>query len=116
MSPQEILGLACVTVVMTTSKIFRPLQRVYPPLFGCGLCLGLWVGIGGAVYGRVFGLAAIEVGAIVGCLAAFLQFALRIMEAMVPPEHVKRSKTLGQWMDEHEARIQSLQDDATSAR
>jgi len=34
-----------VTLVITGSKIAKPIRAIYPPLLSCPLCVGWWVGL-----------------------------------------------------------------------
>lgn len=58
-------ALVGATLVLVRSTLFRPVQRLYPPLFGCAQCAGFWVGaLGGAA-----GLASVGRGRVVDALA-----------------------------------------------
>ena len=37
-------ALVGLTLILVRGTIFRPLQRLYPPLFRCSQCAGFWVG------------------------------------------------------------------------
>jgi hypothetical protein len=43
------VGLAGVTLIITWSHLFRPLRALRPTFLGCPLCVGTWVGWGGAL-------------------------------------------------------------------
>ena len=38
------VSLVGLTLIFVRSTIFRPLQRVWPALFQCSQCVGMWVG------------------------------------------------------------------------
>ena len=38
------VALVGLTLIIVRGTIFRPLQRVWPALFQCSQCAGLWVG------------------------------------------------------------------------
>lgn len=61
------------TLIISSSTLFRPLQRFYSPLFKCSQCVGMWVGMvaGGS------GVVSLEHGRIldafiVGAATSFL--------------------------------------------
>lgn len=61
------------TLLVVSSTAFKPIRRIWPALFQCGQCVGMWVG------GAVGGSGLISTGngraldaIIVGCATSFL--------------------------------------------
>jgi hypothetical protein len=48
-----VSALVGATLIVATSTLFRPLQRLYPPLFRCCQCTGFWVGAAAGAGGLV---------------------------------------------------------------
>lgn len=44
-------ALVGLTLIIVRGTIFRPLQRLYPPLLQCAQCTGAWIGIGACALG-----------------------------------------------------------------
>jgi len=64
------------TLILVRGTIFRPLQRLYPPLFGCSQCTGTWVGIAAGAAGLVTtGHGRVVDALVVGCATSFLSMA-----------------------------------------
>jgi hypothetical protein len=73
-----LLLSACVgaTLLVVRSTPFKPLQRLYPPLFTCSQCTGTWVGIAAGASGLVTtGHGRIIDAVVVGCATSFLAMA-----------------------------------------
>ncbi len=47
------IGLVGLTLIIVRGTIFGPLQRLWPAFFGCGQCVGMWVGMGAGASGIV---------------------------------------------------------------
>lgn len=45
----DLLGLIGATIIFTCSSLFERVRAIYPKFLGCALCVGFWVGVGGAV-------------------------------------------------------------------
>lgn len=63
-----LLALVGATLILVRGTIFRPLQRLWPALFRCAQCAGVWVGgVAGATglvdTGQHFVISALFVGA-----------------------------------------------------
>lgn len=82
-----VLG-AALTLVFVRGSIFEPLRsrgpRLWRELVNCPLCLGVWVGVGSAVYSYLNSTASVlphaleilALGALTGVLALGAQFKL----------------------------------------
>jgi Na+-driven multidrug efflux pump len=73
-----LLLSACIgaTLIVSRSTLFRPLQRLYAPLFGCSQCTGTWVGIAAGAGGLVTtGHGRVVDALVVGCATSFLAMA-----------------------------------------
>lgn len=73
-----LLLSACVgaTLLVVRGTPFKPLQRLYPPLFGCSQCTGTWVGIAAGASGLVTtGHGRVVDALVVGCATSFLALA-----------------------------------------
>ena len=68
-----IAALIGTTLIVVRGTIFRPLQRLYPPLFRCCQCTGFWVGVLAGVSGVVsVGRGRAIDAAVVGPATSFL--------------------------------------------
>jgi hypothetical protein len=68
------------TLILVRGTVFRPLQRLYPPLFECSQCTGTWVGMVAGASGVVsVGHGRILDAVIVGCATSFLSMAADAM-------------------------------------
>lgn len=45
-----LLGAAGLVYVLTQGVITAPIRKIYPPLLGCPMCSGVWVGWMAAAY------------------------------------------------------------------
>lgn len=45
------VALVGLTLILVRGTIFRALQRLYPPLFRCSQCVGMWVGLAAGAIG-----------------------------------------------------------------
>ena len=64
-----VLGLASATLIVTESLLFARVRALWPALLGCPLCLGFWVGIGGAAAHGLPVVQAFEFAPLVGATA-----------------------------------------------
>jgi len=72
----HLSALIGATLILVRGTIFRPLQRLYPPLFGCSQCTGTWVGIAAGAAGLVTtGHGRVVDVLVVGCATSFLSMA-----------------------------------------
>jgi hypothetical protein len=70
------VALVGLTILLVRGTIFRPLQRLYPPLFGCSQCVGFWVGAAaGAGGGASMGGGRILDAVLCGAATSFLAMA-----------------------------------------
>jgi hypothetical protein len=58
------VALVGMTLILVRGTIFRPLQRMYPPLFRCSQCVGMWVGLAAGITG----IASMDRGRIVDAI------------------------------------------------
>jgi hypothetical protein len=70
----HVAALIGATLILVRGTIFRWLQRLYPPLFGCCQCTGTWVGFAAGASGIVSAghgrlIDALVVGAATSVLA-----------------------------------------------
>lgn len=66
-------ALVGATLIVVRGTVFRPLQRLYPPLFECSQCTGTWVGIVAGATGLVsVGRGRVIDAVVVGCATSFL--------------------------------------------
>lgn len=67
------IALIGLTLIVVRGTIFSPLQRLWPALFHCAQCFGMWVGIAAGGYGIVaFGHGRILDGILLGAITSFL--------------------------------------------
>jgi len=64
------VALVGLTLILVRGTIFRPLQRVWPALFRCSQCMGMWIGLAAGAGGIAsvdhgHGVDAVLVGRIV---------------------------------------------------
>lgn len=70
------VALVGLTLVLVRGTIFRPLQRVWPALFGCSQCVGMWVGAAAGARGiATMNLGRILDAAMVGAATSVLSMA-----------------------------------------
>ena len=68
-----ICALVGATLIVARSTLFKPLQRLYPPLFHCCQCAGFWVGFAAGASGVVsVGRGPAIDGVTVGAATSFL--------------------------------------------
>jgi hypothetical protein len=48
-----VCALIGATLLVARSTVFRPIQRLWPALFQCCQCVGVWIGAGAAASGIV---------------------------------------------------------------
>lgn len=67
------IALVGATLIVTRSTIFRPLQRLWPALFQCSQCSGVWVGMAAGASGIAqMGHGRVLDAVIVGAATSFL--------------------------------------------
>lgn len=49
LAPLDIVGLVGLTIIITKGTLFTRARLLYPPLLACPLCIGFWIGLGGAM-------------------------------------------------------------------
>lgn len=70
------VALVGLTLILVRGTIFRPLQRVWPALFGCSQCVGMWVGSAAGAWGiATMNLGRILDAAMVGAATSVLSMA-----------------------------------------
>lgn len=70
------MALVGATLIVARGTIFKPLQRLYPPLFRCCQCTGFWMGAVAGASGVVsIGDGRALDALVVGCAASFLSLA-----------------------------------------
>ena len=47
------IALIGLTLIVVRGTIFGPLRKLWPALFGCGQCFGMWVGMAAGASGIV---------------------------------------------------------------
>ena len=68
-----LLALVGATLLVVRSTIFRPIQRLWPALFQCAQCSGVWIGAAAGVSGLVStGHGRVLDALIVGAATSFL--------------------------------------------
>ena len=68
-----LFALIGVTLIITRSTLFAPIQRLWPPLFQCSQCVGMWVGAVASAFGIMnVGQGRIFDALIVGAATSFL--------------------------------------------
>ena len=68
-----IASLIGTTLIIVRSTLFKPIQRLWPPLFQCSQCVGMWVGASASAYGIIqVGQGRLLDALIVGAATSFL--------------------------------------------
>lgn len=69
----HLAALVGATLIVVRSTLFRPIQRLYAPLFQCSQCAGFWVGAAAGTGGLVTtGHGRALDAVVVGCATSFL--------------------------------------------
>lgn len=69
----HLIALVGLTLIVVRGTIFGPLQRLWPALFQCSQCTGMWVGMVGGASGVVAaGHGRVLDAIIVGAATSFL--------------------------------------------
>ena len=67
------VALIGLTLILVRGTIFDRLQRLYPPLFRCAQCTGMWVGAGAGGLGiATLGQGRVFDATLVGAATSFL--------------------------------------------
>jgi len=68
----HLIALVGATLIVVRSAIFRPLQKLWPALFQCSMCAGMWVGVAAGASGLVqSGHGRVLDAIVVGAAASF---------------------------------------------
>jgi hypothetical protein len=71
-----VSALIGTTLVVARSTIFQPIRRLWPALFQCAQCVGMWVGVAAGASGIVgIGHGRVLDALIVGTATSFLAMA-----------------------------------------
>jgi len=67
------VALVGTTLILVRGTVFRPLQRLWPALFWCAQCSGMWVGMAAGASGLVrVGHGRVLDALVVGAATSFL--------------------------------------------
>lgn len=86
----HVAALIGATLIVVRGTIFRPIQRLWPALFQCSQCTGMWVGAAAGASGIVaLGHGRAVDALVVGASTSFLSMVAdaALLKLLGDPEH-----------------------------